>query len=80
MANDPHARQDEEPQHVLGYPIGDLGPNSGPDEPQRVLGYPIDSLTPSPADIEWFKSWLHPIRTYKRWVRRRRLGPYDDEP
>jgi hypothetical protein len=72
--------QDEEPQYILGQPIRYLGPNSGPYEPQRVMGYPIDSLRPSPADIEWFTSWLHPIRTYKRWVRRRRLGPYDDEP
>jgi hypothetical protein len=76
VAND----QQDEPQRVLGQPIRDLGPDSRPDEPQRVMGYPIDSVGPSPADIEWFKSWVHPIRTYKRWVRRRRLGPYDDEP
>ncbi len=81
MANDRRAGQDEEPpQRVLGQPVRDLGPHSRPDEPQRVLGYPIDSIGPTPADIEWFKSWVHPIRTYKRWVRRRRLGPYDDTP
>jgi hypothetical protein len=80
VANDEPARQGEEPQRVLGQPIGDIGPHSRPDEPQRVMGYPIDSVGPTPADIEWFKSWVHPIRMYKRWVRRRRLGPYDDEP
>ena len=84
MANDRHARQDEEPQHVLGQPIWDLGPHARQDEePQRVMGYPIDSLGPSPADREWLLSLAHPIRTYKRWVRRRRLGPYatdEDEP
>lgn len=79
VANDRNAGQDE-PQRVLGQPVGDLGPHSRPDEPQRVMGYPIDSVGRTPADIEWFKSWVHPIRTCKRWVRRRRLGPYDDEP
>ena len=89
MANDRHPRQDEEPQRVLGLPIRGLGPHARYDEePKRVMGYPIDplgidSLGPTPADIEWFKSWVHPIRTCKRWVRRRRLGPYatdEDEP
>jgi hypothetical protein len=70
----------EEPQRVMGQPIWDVGPHSRPDEPQRVMGYPIDSVGPTPADIEWFKSWLHPIRTYNRWMRLRRLGPYDLEP
>lgn len=79
VANDRNDRQGE-PQRVLGQPIWDIGPHSRPDEPQRVMGYPIDSVGPTPADIEWFKSWVHPIRTYKRWVRRRRLGPYDVEP
>jgi hypothetical protein len=45
-----------------------------------MMGYPVDSIGPTPADIEWFRSWLHPIRMYQRWRRRRRLGPYDDEP
>jgi hypothetical protein len=67
----------EEPQRVAGQPIWDL---ARPDEPQRVMGYPIDSIGPTPADIEWFKAWLHPVRMFKRWRRRRRLGPYDDEP
>jgi hypothetical protein len=53
--------QQDEPQRVMGQPIRDLGPHSRPDEPQRVMGYPQDSVAPSPADIAWFKSWLHPI-------------------
>ena len=80
MVNGRHAGPGEEPRRVMGQPVSDLGPHSRPDEPQRVMGYPIDSVGPSPADIEWFKSWLHPIRMYKGWVHRRRLGPYDDEP
>jgi hypothetical protein len=79
MAEDRHARQGE-PQRVLGQPRWDLGPHSRPDEPQRVLGYPVDSMGPTPADRERLLSWLHPIRMYQRWRRRRRLGPYDDEP
>jgi hypothetical protein len=79
VGNGRSAEQDE-PQRVLGQPIQDLGPGSRPDEPQRVMGYPVDSIGPTPADVEWFKSWLHPIRIYKRWTRRRRLGPYDLEP
>lgn len=76
MANDRHAREGE-PQRVLGQPIWDLGPHARQDEePQRVMGYPIDSLGPSPADRERLLALAHPIRTYKRWVRRRRLGPY----
>jgi hypothetical protein len=70
-------RPGEEPQRVAGQPSWDL---ARPDEPQRVMGYPIDSIGPTPADIEWFKAWLHPVRMFKRWRRRRRLGPYDDEP
>lgn len=77
MANDRHARQGEEPQRVLGVPIRDLGPHSGQDEePQRVMGFPVDSLGPSPADRAWLLSLAHPIRTSKRWARRRRQGPY----
>jgi hypothetical protein len=81
VANDWHRRQGDEPQRVLGQPIWDLGPHARQDEePQRVMGYPVDSVGPTPADVEWFLSFLHPIRTYKRWLRRRRLGPYDLEP
>jgi hypothetical protein len=84
MANDRHARQGEEPQRVLGIPIDDLGPHSRQGyEPQRVMGFPVDSLGPGPAGREWLLSLVHPMRTYKRWVQRRRLGPFapgEDEP
>jgi hypothetical protein len=79
MADDRYARQGE-PQRVLGQPIRDLGPHSRSDEPQRVMGYPVDSLGPTPATRAWLLSWAHPVRMYQRWLRRRRLGPYDDEP
>jgi hypothetical protein len=77
VANDRHRRQDEEPQHAFGLPVGDIGPHSRQgEEQQRVAGFPIDSIGPSPADLEWLRSLSHPIRAYKRWVRRRRLGFY----
>jgi hypothetical protein len=48
------------------------------------MGEPVDSLGPSAADREFLLSLAHhPVRTFKRWVRRRRLGPYaadEDEP
>jgi hypothetical protein len=77
VANDPHRRQDEEPQSAFGLPIADIGPHSRQDEePQRIAGFPIDSIGPTPADLEWLRSLAHPIRMYKRWARRRRLGFY----
>jgi hypothetical protein len=39
-----------------------------------VLGFPVDSF--GAVDREWFLSMAHPVRTYKQWARRRRLGPY----
>ena len=32
-------------------------------------------------DTEFFRSFLHPVKGYRRWYRRRRLGAYavDDE-
>jgi hypothetical protein len=70
-----------EPNRVLGMPW-----SSGPrarqgEESQRVMGFPVDWF--GHADVEWFRSMAHPVRTYRRWVRRRRLGPYavdEDEP
>ena len=78
MANDRHARQNQEPQRVLGQPAWDLGPHSRQDEePQRVMGYPIDSIGPSAADRALFHALIHhPVRTFQRWLRRHREGPY----
>jgi hypothetical protein len=84
MANGRHGSQGEEPQHVMGIPVRDLGPHASQDEePQRVMGFPVGSFGPETAGLEWLRSLAHPVRTYKRWARRRRLGPYatdEDEP
>lgn len=77
MADDRRARQNEEPQRVMGIPVRDLGSRGRRDrEPQRFMGFPIDSLGPGSAERELFRSLAHPIRAYKQWVRRRHLGPY----
>lgn len=83
VASDGRDRQGE-PQRVMGQPIWDLGPGSRPDEPQRVMGYPVDSVGPSAADrarlLALARELAHPIRAFQQWVRRRRLGPYTDDP
>jgi hypothetical protein len=70
-----------EPNRVLGLPWrADPQARQG-QEPQRVMGFPVDWF--AGADRDWFRSMAHPVRSYRRWLRRRRLGPYavdDDEP
>ena len=64
----------EEPHRVLGMPTGEHRRLRPGEEQQRVLGFPVDSF--GAVDREWFLSMAHPVRTYKQWARRRRLGPY----
>jgi hypothetical protein len=69
-----------ETNRVLGMPWPPGTRARQGQEPQRVMGFPVDWF--GRADVEWFRSIVHPVRTYRRWVRRRRLGPYavdDDE-
>lgn len=76
---------EEEPNRVLGMPRsraghGRQGSRQG-EEPQHALGLPVDWFRG--VDTEFFRSLLHPIRGYRRWSERRRLGPYapeDDGP
>ena len=83
------AGDEYEPNRVLGIPWT-RNPNARKDpepqprrdrEPQRVMGFPVDRF--GSVDGEWVQSLAHPVRTYRRWLRRRRLGPYatdEDEP
>ena len=51
-------------------------------EPNRFLGFPRQPGSPA-RQGNGFLPLTHPIREYKRWLRRRRLGPYavdEDEP
>ncbi len=64
----------EERNRFLGIPIG-TGPYDRQDEEkQRVMGFPADAL--DGLNLDGLRSLAHPIRGYKRWARRRRLGPY----
>ena len=71
----------EEPNRVLGMPR-QTGTHARYDEEERrVLGVPADWF--GPVDRDWFRSLAHPVRSYKRWLRHRRLGPYaldEDDP
>jgi hypothetical protein len=77
-----------EPNRVLGMPwrTGPQARQGVPHarqgvEPQRVMGFPVDWF--GAVDRGWFWSMAHPVRAYRRWLRRRRLGPYaidEDRP
>jgi hypothetical protein len=63
-----------EPKRVLGFPVT-RDPNARHDtEPQRVMGFSSDQF--DGIDMDWIRSLAHPIRGYRRWLRRRRFGPY----
>jgi hypothetical protein len=70
-----------EPNRVLGIPwTRDPNARQG-EEPQRVMGFPVDWF--GRVDTDWLAPLAHPVRGYRRWLRRRRLGPYavdEDEP
>jgi hypothetical protein len=80
-----------EPKRILGFPVR-TGPRVKRDEEsQRVMGFPVDLFSGSGGGSggggdhhrDRVRPLLHPIRGYKRWLRRRRLGPYavdEDQP
>jgi hypothetical protein len=63
-----------EPNRILGFPAGTGQRVKRDEESQRVMGFPVDRF--AGADRVQVGSLAHPIRGYKRWLRRRRLGPY----
>jgi hypothetical protein len=63
-----------EPNRFLGFPVR-TGQRAKPDqESQRVMGFPVDWFVGAGRDQ--VSPLAHPIRGYRRWLRRRRLGPY----
>jgi hypothetical protein len=75
------ARDRYEPNRFLGFPLTKDPHARQVEEPQRVMGMPIDLF--GDVDLGGFRSLAHPIRECRRWLRRRRLGPYatdEDEP
>ena len=65
-----------EPNRFLGFPVGTPPHARHGEEPQRMMGIPVAWLGPGPDGREWSASMAHPVRAYRRWLRRRRLGPY----
>jgi hypothetical protein len=63
-----------EPNRVLGIPLGSDTRARQDEESQRVLGFSAD--WPAAIDLDWVRALAHPVRGYRRWLRRRRLGPY----
>ena len=66
-----------EPKRVLGFPVRTDPQARQDEESQRVMGLPVDWFG-SGGSVDHDQVWplAHPIRGYKRWLRRRRLGPY----
>jgi hypothetical protein len=63
----------EERNRMFGVSAGD--PNRGyRPAPQRVLGFPVDTF--KHVDVDFFRGLVHPVKSYRRWSRRRRLGVY----
>jgi len=72
VASDP-----EEPNKVLGIPRGPDPYARQGEEQKYVAGLPVEWL--GAVDTDWFRSLAHPIQGFKRWARRRRLGPYETD-
>jgi hypothetical protein len=65
---------------MFGVPVSREARANQP-APQRVLGFPVTMF--SNVDTEFFRGFVHPVKAYRRWSRRRRLGAYavdDDTP
>ena len=71
------ASDHEERNRVLGIPIGRNPLGRPGEEQQRVMGFPADWV--QDVNLDGLTFLVHPIRAYKRWARRRRLGPYDTD-
>lgn len=63
-----------EPNRFLGFPVRTGQRANQDEESQRVMGFPVDGF--GGVDRVQVGPLAHPIRGYKRWLRRRRLGPY----
>jgi hypothetical protein len=75
------ADQQHEPDRVLGIPLRSDTRTMQGEEPQRVMGFPVDWF--ADIDLDWVRSLAHPVRGYRRWLRRRHLDPYlmdEDQP
>ncbi|MGO9081980.1 MAG: hypothetical protein ACLQDY_23585 [Streptosporangiaceae bacterium] len=74
-------RNGEEPNRFLGFSWEPGSRVRQDEEQQRVLGIPVSWF--GQADLSWLHAMAHPVRGYRRWRTRRRLGIYapdDDDP
>jgi hypothetical protein len=78
------AGEDYEPNRVLGIPVrgprsggGDEPPARRDEEPQRVMGFPVDLFSGPSRGRPGLESLAHPVRRYRQWRQRRRLGPFE---
>ena len=72
---------DYEPNRVFGMPRSQDPHARQGEEPQRVMGVPVGWFSPVDREVTW--SLAHPVRAWRRWRLRRRLGVYapdDDGP
>jgi hypothetical protein len=67
----------EERNTFFGIPRGAGSSARQDEETRRVLGVPVDWY--GPVDPDLFRSLRRPIKTYKQWLLRRRLGPFAPE-
>jgi hypothetical protein len=63
----------QERNRFLGFPVGS-DPYRQQREEQHVLGIPADVF--GGVNFDGLRVLAHPVRAYRRWARRRRLGPY----
>jgi hypothetical protein len=63
----------QEPNRMFGAPMGGSSRQQRR-EPNRVLGFPTDMF--GRVDVDFFRGLAHPVASFKRWNRRRRLGAY----
>ena len=65
----------EEQRHVLGFPVGPDPSRRRPRSTALPGGGPGGII--GPVDTAFFRAVVHPLRSFRRWRRHRRLGPYD---
>lgn len=68
-----------EPNRVFGMPRTTSPYARQGEEPQRAMGMPADWI--GPVDPRLTKALTHPVKAYRQWRLRRRLGIYapDDD-
>jgi hypothetical protein len=64
--------REEEPQRVMGIPLGTFSRDPDAEEPQRVLGFPVTWFEPARHELRGFLE--RHVPGYRRRAQRRRAG------